>query len=72
MELNGEKIFKHMSEIEQRRVGKAFGGSARFKKDFVDTAHSVSESMGFNTAGDLMTILEIVAAEVSGKYKQIH
>lgn len=67
IELNGEKIFQNMDDMQQRRVDKVFGGTARCDQKIVETAHKVAEHMGFKTAGDLMSVIEIVAAEVKGR-----
>ena len=66
VKLNGHKIFENMTERQQRRVGKVFGGSARYDKNIVGTAHTIAESMKYNTADELMSVIEIVAATVEG------
>lgn len=70
VELNGKKIFRNLSEMEQRRVGKAYGGAASFNRNFAATAHLVSEAMQLETAGELMSIIEILEAKVSGNRKK--
>ena len=55
-----------MTERQQRRVGKVFGGSARNDANIVKTAHTIAESMNCTTADELMSVIEIVAAEVKG------
>ncbi|KAI8770963.1 hypothetical protein BgiBS90_027682 [Biomphalaria glabrata] len=67
VELNGEKIFQNMSEQDQRRVSHVFGGSAKYNLDILNTAHTVAEALGLNTASGLMSVIEIVAAEVQGR-----
>jgi hypothetical protein len=71
VELNGEKVFRNMSDMQKRRIGKAFNGSARCNKDIVSTAHAVAESMGYTNADELMSVIEIVTAEVKGDHSLI-
>ncbi len=66
VELNGRKILKNMTERQQRRVGKVFGGAARYDKHIVETAHTIAESMNYTTADELMSVIETVAATVQG------
>lgn len=69
VELGGKKVFANMNEMQKGRIDKVFGGSARkYNQNIVKTAHDIAEFMGCTSVDELMSIIEIVAAEVKGIY----
>ena len=68
VELNGEKIFEDLSELEQREVSRKLGGTARHNKDIAATALSVAEKMGYKDLEKYTSIVEVVANEVKGMH----
>lgn len=69
LELNGKKIFKDLGDREKGRVGKVYGQrDCKYNNDIAETAFAIAESMKFDTADELMSITEIVVAEVRGNF----
>ncbi len=66
--LNDEKIFDNLTASQKSEVDKKIGGTARKNPDIVRTAHDVAESMGVKNLEDFLSIIEIVAKEVGGKW----
>ncbi|CAI5444164.1 unnamed protein product [Caenorhabditis angaria] len=57
------KYLKNMTNQQKGRVGKVFGGSAKYDKDIVDVATRISDDLNIQNADEFMSLIEIVAAE---------
>ena len=66
VELNGEKIFENLSDLEKKAVDQKLGGTAKNNSDIAHAALTIADKMGCNTLEEYLSIVEIVAKEVQG------
>lgn len=67
-ELNGKKIFKNLDDRQKGRANKVLGPLKKSGSDIAATAAKIAESMQCDTADELLSITEIVMAEVKGTH----
>jgi hypothetical protein len=63
-EVNGVKIFENLSDRQKSRVNTAIGGTAGSNEHIVKTAIAISNEMNLTSADDVLSVIEIVAAQV--------
>lgn len=63
-QLNGKKIFDNLADRQTARVNKAIGGAAGTNQLIVTTAIEISEQMNLNTVDDVLSIVEIISAQL--------
>ena len=69
VQINGEYIFRNMTEHQMQRVKTVLGGTARnYDKSIVSTAQIIAENMGYRTVDDFLSVVELVASEVKGMF----
>jgi hypothetical protein len=63
-DIDGNKIFQNLTDRQKNQVNKAIGGSAGANEAIVNQAISVAKSMGLNTTEDVLSIVEIISAQL--------
>lgn len=63
-EVDGKRIFDNLGNRTKARMNKTIGGAAGSNPHIVETAIKISEKLNLKTTDEILSVVEIVAAEV--------